>query len=134
MSFTTPDNLPRDCVALACSSTSFKISWSSPDLPNGIIANYTIKYRPVDAVADYNPSTLENSTTEYTEANITMLKVEGRQSAVLYSIQLAVSSHGGTSPFTEDLECTVLTEEGGEWRHNSASSVNYATLHHGACV
>ena len=115
MSYTVPDNPPQDCAALACSSTSFKVSWSPPDPPNDIISNYTIKYRPVDAVADYDPSTLENSTTEYTEANTTMLKVEDRQSAVLYSIQLAASNHVGTSPFTEDLECTVLTEDDGEW-------------------
>ena len=116
LSCTSPDNPPRDCVAWVCSSTSFNVSWSPPDPPNGIIVSYTIKYRPVDAVADYNPSTIENSTTKYTEANITLLKVEDLQSAVLYSIQLAVSNHVSTSPFTNDLKCTALTEEGGEWR------------------
>ena len=114
--FATPAYPPQDFVVMACSSTSFKVSWSSPDPPNGIIFNYTIKYRPVDAVADYDPSTLEGTTTKYTEANVTMLKVNDLQSAVLYSIQLAASNHTGTSPFTEDLKCTVLTEEDGEWR------------------
>ena len=98
-------------------STSLKVVWSSPDPPNGIIANYTIVYRPVDAVADYDPSTLEGSTTNYTEANTTMLVAVGLQSAVLYSIQLAATNQIGTSPFSQDLECTVLTEDDGEWSH-----------------
>ena len=114
MSCTAPDSPPRDCVAVASSSTSFKVAWSPPDPLNGIISNYTIKYRPVDAVADYDPSTLEGTAINNTEANTTMLKVDDLQSAVLYSIQLAVSNHVGISPFTEDLECIVLTENDGE--------------------
>ena len=86
-----------------------------PDPPNGDIANYTIVYRPVEAVADYNPSTLEGNTTKYTDANSTMFEAVGLQSAVLYSIQLATTNQVGTSPFNQDLECTVLTEDDGEW-------------------
>ena len=96
------------------SSTSYEVVWSSPDPPNGIIANYTIMYRPVDAVADYDPSTLEGRTTNYTDANTTMYIVLNLQSAVLYSIQLAATNQIGISPFTQDLECTVLTEDAGE--------------------
>ena len=113
--YTAPDFPPQGCVAIAMTSTSLKVAWSSPDPPNGIIANYTIVYRPVDAVADYDPSTLEGSTTNYTEANTTMLVAVGLQSAVLYSIQLAATNQIGTSPFSQDLECTVLTEDDGEW-------------------
>ena len=115
VSYTAPDFPPRDCDALPLSSTSFGVAWSSPDPPNGIIANYTIVYRPVDAVADYDPSTLEGSTTDYTDANTTMLIAVNLQSAVLYSIQLAATNQIGTSPFTPDLECTVLTKEDGEY-------------------
>ena len=99
---------------MVLSSAFFGVAWSSPDPPNGIIANYTIVYRPVDAVADYDPSTLEGSTTNYTEADTTMLIAVNLQSAVLYSIQLAATNQIGTSPFTQDLECTVLTEDDGE--------------------
>ena len=99
---------------MSLSSTSFKVMWSSPDPPNGIIANYTIVYKPVDAVADYDPSTLEGSTTNYTDANTTMLTTVNLQSAVLYSIQLAATNQIGTSPFTPDLDCTVLTQDDGE--------------------
>ena len=116
VSYTAPDFPPQRCVAMATSSTSFGVAWSSPDPPNGIIANYTIVYRPVDAVADYDPSTFEGSTTNYTEANITMLMAVGLQSAVFYSIQLAATNQIGISPFSRDLECTVLTEDDGEWR------------------
>ena len=116
VSCTAPDIPPRGCVALANSSTSIFVTWSSADPPNGIIANYTIVYRPVDAVADYDPSTLEGSTTNYTDADTTMLTAESLQSAVLYSIQLAATNQIGTSPFTQDLECTVLTKEDGESR------------------
>ena len=116
VSCTAPDLPPQGCVAIAMTSTSLKVAWTSPDPPNGIIANYTIMYRPVDAVADYDPSTLEGSTTNYTEANTTMLVAVGLQSAVLYSIQLAATNQIGTSPFSQDLECTVLTEDDGEWR------------------
>ena len=101
-------------MALAFSSTSIFAAWSSPDPPNGIIANYTIVYRPVDAVADYDPSTLEGSTTYYTNADTTMLMAVNLQSAVLYNIQLAATNQIGTSPFTQDLECTVLTQDDGE--------------------
>ena len=113
---TAPDFPPQHCVAMEMSSTTFVVAWSSPDPPNGIIANYTIVYRPVDAVADYDPSTLEGTTTNYTEANTTMLMAVGLQSAVLYSIQLAATNQIGTSPFSQNLECTVLTEDDGEWR------------------
>ena len=115
MFYTAPDSSPRGCVALPLSSTSFVVMWSSPDPPNGIIANYTIVYRPVDAVADYDPSTLEGSTTDYTDANTTILTAESLQSAVLYSIQLAATNQIGTSPFTPDLDCKVLTEDDGEY-------------------
>ena len=115
VSYTAPDFPPQGCVALLLSSTSFVVMWSSPDPPNGIIANYTIVYRPVDAVADYDPSTLEGTTTNYTDANTTMLMAESLQSAVLYSIQLAATNQIGTSPFTQDLDCTVLTEDDGEY-------------------
>ena len=87
-----------------------------PDPPNGDIVNYTIVYRPVEAVADYDPSTLEGNTTSYTNANITMLMAVDLQSAVLYSIQLAATNQIGTSPFSQDLECTVLTDDEGERR------------------
>ena len=89
--------------------------WSSPDPPNGDIANYTIVYKPVEAVADYDPSTLEGSMTRYTDADTEMFEAVSRQSAVLYSIQLAVTNQVGTSPFSQDLECTVLTEDDREW-------------------
>ena len=86
-----------------------------PDPPNGDIANYTIVYRPVEAVADYDPSTLEGNTTRYTSANTTVLMAVDLQSAVLYSIQLAATNQVGTSPFSQDLECTVLTQDDREW-------------------
>ena len=89
--------------------------WSSPDPPNGVIANYTIVYRPVEAVADYNPSTLEGNTTNYTDADTMMIEAVGLQSAVLYSIQLAATNQIGTSPFSQEFECTVLTEDDCEW-------------------
>ena len=107
-----PDFPPRGCVAMVVSSTSFGVTWSSPDPPNGDIANYTIVYRPVEAVADYDPSTLEGNTTRYTDANTTVLMAVGLQSAVLYSIQLAATNQVGTSPFSQ--ECTVLTQDDGE--------------------
>ena len=87
-----------------------------PDPPNGDIANYTIMYRPVEAVADYDPSTLEGNMTNYTDAHTTVLIAVDLQSAVLYSIQLAATNQIGTSPFSRDLECTVLTQDDGEWR------------------
>ena len=90
-----------------------------PDPPNGDIANYTIMYRPVEAVADYDPSTLEGITTNYTDANSTMFDAVDLQSAVLYSIQLAATNQVGTSPFNQDLECTVLTEDDCEWERLS---------------
>ena len=96
---------------MALSSTSFGVMWSTPDPPNGVIANYTIVYRPVEAVADYDPSTLEGSTTHYTDANTTVLMAVDLQSAVLYSIQLAATNQVGTSPFSQDLQCTVLTQD-----------------------
>ena len=86
-----------------------------PDPPNSDIANYTIMYRPVEAVADYDPSTLEGNTTNYTDANTTVLMAVGLQSAVLYSIQLAATNQVGTSPFNQDLECTALTQDDREW-------------------
>ena len=110
-----PDLPPRGCVVLEVSSTSFGVAWNSPDPPNGDIANYTIVYRPVEAVADYDPSTLEGSTTSYTGADTTMLMAVDLQSAVLYSIQLAATNQIGTSPFSQDLKCTVLTLDDGEW-------------------
>ena len=87
------------------------MAWRPPDPPNGDIANYTIVYRPVEAVADYDPSTLEGSTTRYTDANSTMFEAVGLQSAVLYSIQLAATNQVGTIPFSQDLQCTVLTQD-----------------------
>ena len=102
---------------MVVSSTSFGVTWSSPDPPNGDIANYTIVYRPVEAVADYDPSTLEGSMTRYTDANTTVLMAVGLQSAVLYSIQLAATNQVGTSPFSQDFECTVLTDDDGECGH-----------------
>ena len=114
VSYTAPDFPPQRCVAVATSSTSFGVTWSSPDPPNGIIASYTIVYRPVDAVADYDPSTLEGSTTNYTEGDTTILMAVSLQSAVLYSIQLAATNQIGTSPFSQNLGCTVLTEDDGE--------------------
>ena len=86
-----------------------------PDPPNGDIANYTIVYRPVEAVADYDPSALEGNTTNYTDTDTMMIEAAGLQSAVLYSIQLAATNQVGTSPFSQDLKCTVLTEDDGEW-------------------
>ena len=86
-----------------------------PDPPNGDIANYTIVYRPVEAVADYDPSTLEGNKTNYTDADTAVLVAVGLQSAVLYNIQLAATNQVGTSPFSQDLECTVLTQDDGEW-------------------
>ena len=109
-----PDSPPRGCETIVVSSTSFGVTWSSADPPNGDIANYTIMYRPVEAVADYDPSTLEGSMTCYTDANTTVLMVVDLQSAVLYSIQLAATNQIGTSPFSQDLECTALTEDDGE--------------------
>ena len=109
-----PESPPRGCETIVVSSTSFGVTWSSADPPNGDIANYTIMYRPVEAVADYDPSTLEGSTTHYTDANTTVLMAVGLQSAVLYSIQLAATNQVGTSPFSQDLECTALTEDDGE--------------------
>ena len=100
---------------MVVSSTSFGVIWSSPDPPNGDIANYTIVYRPVEAVADYDPSTLEGSRTRYTDADTMMFEAVGLQSAVLYSIQLAATNQAGTSPFSQDLQCTVRTEDDGEW-------------------
>ena len=100
---------------MAVTSTSFGVTWSAPDPPNGIIANYTIVYRPVEAVADYDPSTLEGSTTTYTESNTTMLVAVDLQPAVLYSIQLAATNQIGTGPFSQDLECTVLTGDDCKW-------------------
>ena len=122
-----PDFPPRGCVAVAVSSTSFGVTWSAPDPPNGDIANYTIVYRPVDAVADYDPSTLEGSTTNYTDADTTVLMAVDLQSAVLYSIQLAATNQIGTSPFSRDLECTVLTEDDCEWRVLSFAYIQLAT-------
>ena len=100
---------------MALSSTSFGVTWFSPDPPNGDIANYTIMYRPVEAVADYDPSTLEGITTNYTDADTMMIEAVGLQSAVLYSVQLASTNQVGTSPFSQDLECTVLTQDDCEW-------------------
>ena len=108
--FTAPGIPPQGCVAVAMTSTSFGVTWSAPDPPNGIIANYTIVYRPVEAVADYDPSTLEGSTTTYTEGNTTTFVAVNLQPAVLYSIQLAATNQIGTSPFSQEFECTVLTE------------------------
>ena len=115
VSCSAPESPPRDCKATALSSTSFRVVWSSPDPPNGDIVNYTIVYRPVKAVADYNPSTLEGNTTRYTDANTTVLMAVDLQSAVLYSIQLAATNQVGTSPFSQDVQCTVLTQDDREW-------------------
>ena len=100
---------------MATSSDSFGVVWNPPDPPNGDIVNYTIVYRPVEAVADYDPSTLEGSTTSYTDTDTTVLMAVDLQSAVLYSIQLAATNQIGTSPFSQDLECTILTQDDGEW-------------------
>ena len=100
---------------MAITSTSFEVTWSAPDPPNGDIANYTIVYRPVDAVADYDPSTLEGITTVYTENDTTMLVAVNLQPAVQYSIRLAATNQIGTGPFTQEFGCTVLTHDDGKW-------------------
>ena len=100
---------------MAITSTSFGVTWLAPDPPNGDIANYTIVYRPVDAVADYDPSTLEGSTTVYTESDTTMLVAVHLQPAVQYSIQLAATNQIGSGPFTQEFGCTVLTHDDSEW-------------------
>ena len=115
VSYLAPDSPPQGCVVIAMSSTSFGVSWMPPDPPNGDIANYTIVYRPVEAVADYDPSTLEGIMTNYTESNTTMLVAVNLQPAVWYSIQLAATNQVGTGPFSQDLQCTVLTEDDCEW-------------------
>ena len=55
----------------------------------------------MDAAADYDPSTLDGSTTNYTDADTTILKAVKLQSAVLYSIiyiqlQLEATNEIGT--------------------------------------
>ena len=84
-------------------------------------------YRPVDAVADYDPSTLEGSTTNYTNADTTVLVAVDLQSTVLYSIQLAATNQIGTGPFSQDLKCTVLTLDDGGWRVLSFVYIQLAT-------
>ena len=69
----------------------------------------------MEAVADYDPSSLEGSRTCYTGANTTVLMAVDLQSAVLYSIQLAATNQVGTSPFSQALQCTVLTQDDREW-------------------
>ena len=113
---------------MVVSSTSFGVTWSSPDPPNGDIANYTIVYRPVEAVADYDPSTLEGNTTRYTDANTTVLMAVDLQPAVLYSIQLAATNQVGTSPFSQDLECTVLTQDDRESGHLCVEYLHICSL------
>ena len=113
---------------MVVSSTSLGVTWSSPDPPNGDIANYTIVYRPVGAVANYDPSTLEGNTTRHTDANTTVLMAVDLQSAVLYSIQLAATNQVGTSPFSQDLECTVLTQDDGELITHTCSMMMWQRL------
>ena len=103
-----PDNPPTACVLTPMNSTIIIASWTAPDPPNGIIANYTVKYRPVRAVADYDPSLFEGMTNTNTGTNSAQLVATGLQEAVEYMFEISAINQVGEGP---PLTCSQLTNE-----------------------
>ena len=80
----------------------------SPDPPNGIIMDYAIQYRPVAAVADYDPSVLENVTMNTTGSDVREFEAGSLQEAVRYMFEISAINQVGEGPV---VTWSMLTDE-----------------------
>ena len=106
-----PETPPVNCDATAIGSTTIMITWSPPEMPNGIITNYSVSYVPGQSLstADYSTDgnvsvAIGNNDTTY---NVSSLRI-----ATNYYVAIAAHTMIGIGPYSND-NCTVQTMEDG---------------------
>ena len=108
-----PETPPRNCSAVAVSSTVISLSWVLPLVPNGLIENYDVSYRPLQSRSgiDYTTSGLDDVI--QTANNSTTLLIDQLFEATSYSFTITAFTIVGPGPTSGD-GCVMYTEEDGE--------------------
>ena len=106
-----PETSPVNCEAIAIDSTTIRITWSPPVMPNGIITNYNVSYVPGQSLstADYS---IDGNVSVAIGNNDTTYNVSNLRVATNYSIAIAAHTMVGIGPYSSD-NCTVQTMEDG---------------------
>ncbi|XP_065904076.1 cell adhesion molecule DSCAM-like [Dysidea avara] len=105
-----PETPPVDCSATAVSSTSIRITWSPPVIPNGIITDYNVSYVPGQSLSTTDYSTDGNASINIGN-NDTNTIVTDLRIATNYTIVLAAHTVVGIGPYSNPMECVVQTLE-----------------------
>ena len=108
-----PDTPPVDCSATAVTSTSIRITWSPPVIPNGIITDYSVSYVPGQSLSTADYSTDGNVSINIGN-NDTNTIVTDLRIVTSYTIALAAHTVVGIGPYSNPMECVVQTLEDGE--------------------
>ena len=111
--FAVPETPPRNCSAVAVNSTSISLSWILPLVPNGLIVNYSVTYRPIQSQSgiDYTASGLPF--VAHTTNNSTTISIDQLFEATSYSFAITAFTIVGPSPASSD-QCVTYTNEDGE--------------------
>ena len=108
--YIVPDQEPTNCIATVMSPTTIEVTWKAPDPPNGILRDYRIVFKPITAVADYNPMDFEGITNMTTGNTTTKYSITGLQEAVRYDFMISAINQVGEGPLTTT-DCSAETDE-----------------------
>ena len=88
--FPGPGSPPRDVVVTGTTSTSVMISWSLPELPNGVIILYKVYITYVDCLGNTNGTQFVNNGNSF--------EVVGLSPYQMVQVQVSASTSVGEGP------------------------------------
>ena len=109
---TAPATSPRNCLAMAVSSTAINVTWLVPVTPNGLVHHYTVTYRPVQSLSGQTISSTQPTTISTTD-NSTQQVLTNLLKATSYSFTLIAYTVVGPGPSSTS-QCVAHTQEDSE--------------------
>ena len=104
-----PDGPPQNFVATVLSSSSVRLEWTRPSVPNGEITKYLLEYSNDSMTINISlPVDFIMSSDEY---NVTNITIEYLNEFTNYTFSLRAVTAGGSGPLASD---KVLTDEAGK--------------------
>lgn len=100
--FTTEPSAPRNVTVLEIASTYVIISWKAPELPNGIIRNYTVR------LTERGNNFVQNRITADTSVNITDLSPFVQYSLVVFAETIEIGDISANITFRTSEESKLI--------------------------
>lgn len=92
-------------------STAIDVTWLPPAIPNGVIVNYSVAYRPTFSQSGLDVSSIMPDPLS-TADNHTHIMLTNLLQATRYAITLTAYTIEGAGPMSSD-SCMALTEQEG---------------------